>query len=65
MNFIRTIGKKLIWKSSPNWSAVNERDEEIVAEHLRAAINNLERILGQIDVEDVLGNIFSNFCVGK
>ena len=46
-------------------SAINERDEEIVAEHLRAAINNLERILGQIDVEDVLGNIFSNFCVGK
>ena len=45
-------------------SAINERDEEIVAEHLRAAINNLERILGQIDVEDVLGNIFSNFCVG-
>jgi len=46
-------------------NAIFEKNEEIVAEHLRSAINNLERILGKIDVEDVLGNIFSNFCIGK
>ena len=46
-------------------SAINEKNEEIIAEYLRASIKNLERILGKVDVEDVLGNIFSNFCIGK
>ena len=45
--------------------ATNEKDEEVVAEYLRAATNNLERILGKIDIEEVLGDIFSNFCIGK
>lgn len=45
--------------------AINEKNEEIVAEHIRAAIYNLERILGKVDIEDVLGNIFENFCIGK
>ena len=45
--------------------AVEEKDEEIVAEYLRAASGNLERILGKIDIEDVLGDIFSSFCIGK
>ncbi|MDC3024436.1 tRNA uridine-5-carboxymethylaminomethyl(34) synthesis GTPase MnmE [Alphaproteobacteria bacterium] len=42
-----------------------EIDEEIIAEYLRAAAVNLERILGKIDVEEVLGDIFSSFCIGK
>ena len=46
-------------------SASKEKDEEIIAEYLRAATNSLERILGKIDVEEVLGNIFSTFCIGK
>lgn len=45
--------------------AIEAKDEEIIAEYLRATIYNLERILGKVDVEDVLSNIFSNFCVGK
>ena len=45
--------------------AIEEKDEEIVAEYLRAASGNLERILGKIDIEDVLGDIFSSFCIGK
>ena len=36
-------------------AASNEKDEEIIAEYLRAATNNLKRILGKIDVEEVLG----------
>ena len=44
---------------------IEEKDEEIVAEYLRAASGNLERILGKIDIEDVLGDIFSSFCIGK
>jgi tRNA modification GTPase len=38
---------------------------EIVAEHLRAATHALGRLVGRVDVEDVLGSIFSTFCVGK
>ena len=45
--------------------ALDEKSEEIISEHLRQANRSLERIIGNIDVEDVLGNIFSNFCIGK
>ncbi len=45
--------------------ALEEKSEEIISEHLRQANRSLERIIGAIDVEDVLGNIFSNFCIGK
>ena len=45
--------------------ALEEKSEEIISEHLRQAIRSLERIIGNIDVEDVLDNIFSNFCIGK
>ena len=38
---------------------------ELVAEELRLAANSLSRIIGRIDVEDVLGEIFSRFCIGK
>jgi tRNA modification GTPase len=39
--------------------------EEIAAEELRAAAHNLGRLLGRVDVEDVLESIFQNFCIGK
>jgi tRNA modification GTPase len=38
---------------------------EIRAESLRLAGDHLGRITGRIDVEDLLGVIFSEFCVGK
>ena len=38
---------------------------EIRAEHLRRASEALGRITGRIDVEMLLGKIFSEFCVGK
>ena len=42
-----------------------EEAPEILSEHLRQANRSLERILGNIDIEEVLGNIFSTFCIGK
>ena len=38
---------------------------ELLAEDLRLAARALERIAGRIDVEDVLGEIFSRLCIGK
>jgi tRNA modification GTPase len=38
---------------------------ELMAEDLRLAARALERIAGRIDVEDVLGLIFSRLCIGK
>jgi tRNA modification GTPase len=41
------------------------RGEELAAEELRAAAHSLGRLLGRVDVEDVLDVIFREFCVGK
>lgn len=38
---------------------------EVRAEYLRLAASELGRITGTVDVEDLLGVIFSEFCVGK
>jgi tRNA modification GTPase len=38
---------------------------ELVAEDLRSAADALGRLTGRIDVEDVLGEIFASFCIGK
>jgi tRNA modification GTPase len=38
---------------------------EIVALHLRNAIMALDSLVGRIDVEAILGEIFSEFCIGK
>jgi tRNA modification GTPase len=38
---------------------------ELVAEDLRVARFALERLIGTVDVEDILGDIFSRFCIGK
>ena len=40
-------------------------DMELRAEDLRQAANALGRITGRVDVEDVLGEIFGRFCIGK
>jgi tRNA modification GTPase len=39
--------------------------EEIMAEHLRLASRALGKLLGRVDVEDVLDVIFRDFCIGK
>lgn len=47
-------------------SAANTpNQEELVAAHVRTAISNLDSLIGRIDVEDVLDEIFSSFCLGK
>lgn len=39
--------------------------DEILAEELRIAAHALGRLLGKVDVEDILDKIFKDFCIGK
>ncbi len=41
------------------------RRTEIAAEHLRRAIRALDALVGRVDVEDLLDDIFASFCIGK
>jgi tRNA modification GTPase len=41
------------------------RAGELVAEELRLASQALGEITGQVTSEDLLGRIFSSFCIGK
>jgi tRNA modification GTPase len=45
--------------------AARDGREEIMAEHLRLAARALGKLLGRVDVEDVLDVIFRDFCIGK
>ena len=38
---------------------------DIAAEELRTAIRALESLVGRIDVENLLDEIFASFCLGK
>src|SRR6056297_669749 len=38
---------------------------DLAAEDLRLAVFALERLVGRVDVEDVLDKVFSTFCIGK
>lgn len=50
--------------------ALNAMDNEaamtdLIAEDLRSAIRAVDSIVGRVDVEQVLDEIFSSFCIGK
>ncbi|MFL2882776.1 MAG: tRNA uridine-5-carboxymethylaminomethyl(34) synthesis GTPase MnmE [Pelagibacteraceae bacterium] len=40
-------------------------DLELAAEDLRMATRHLGNIVGKVDVEEILGSIFKDFCIGK
>ena len=43
----------------------DDYDIEVASDELRSAIGHIDHIVGKIDVESVLGQIFSSFCIGK
>jgi len=45
--------------------AVVGEGEELTAEDLRSAAYTLGRLLGRVDVEDILDVVFREFCIGK
>ncbi|WP_341367748.1 tRNA uridine-5-carboxymethylaminomethyl(34) synthesis GTPase MnmE [Yoonia sp. BS5-3] len=38
---------------------------DLIAEELRSAIRSVDSLVGRVDVEHVLDEIFSSFCIGK
>ncbi|MDC3249546.1 tRNA uridine-5-carboxymethylaminomethyl(34) synthesis GTPase MnmE [Candidatus Pelagibacter sp.] len=49
-----------------NFSKKNdENDFDKAAEDLRLAAHHLGIIVGKVDVEEILGSIFNDFCIGK
>jgi tRNA modification GTPase len=43
----------------------NNISEDLVAIDIRQAIHYLGEITGQITTDEILENIFKNFCIGK
>tara|TARA_B100001057_G_scaffold487008_1_gene569069 strand:- start:455 stop:1786 length:1332 start_codon:yes stop_codon:yes gene_type:complete len=49
-----------------NFSEKNDKkDFDKAAEDLRLATRHLGMIVGKVDVEEILGSIFNDFCIGK
>ena len=49
-----------------NFNEKNEiEDFDKAAEDLRLATQNIGMIVGKVDVEEILGSIFNDFCIGK
>jgi tRNA modification GTPase len=48
-----------------NAATAIDLDLELRAEELRLAERALGQIIGAVDAEDLLGEIFSEFCIGK
>ena len=42
-----------------------KKEIETAAEDLRMATRHLGSIVGKVDVEEILGSIFKDFCIGK
>jgi tRNA modification GTPase len=43
----------------------DDKDFDKAAEDLRLATRHLGMIVGKVDVEEILGSIFNDFCIGK
>ena len=56
---------KEVLKSLINKLETGDIFPEILMLDLREAISYLEEIVGVISTEDILGGIFSRFCIGK
>ncbi|RPG06256.1 MAG: tRNA uridine-5-carboxymethylaminomethyl(34) synthesis GTPase MnmE [Pelagibacteraceae bacterium TMED267] len=53
-------------KHLKNFNKKNEvKDFDKAAEDIRLATRHLGMIVGKVDVEEILGSIFNDFCIGK
>ena len=44
---------------------INKLSSDLISVNIRKALDHLGNITGEITTDDLLGNIFSNFCIGK
>ena len=44
---------------------INNVSSDLITINIRKALNHLGNITGEITTDDLLGNIFINFCIGK
>ncbi len=63
-NDVLVQAKELLGKAQSIVISSPER-YDLASEELRAGIFTLERLVGRVDVEDVLDKVFSSFCIGK
>lgn len=59
------LGAKSDIAAAVEQMSVGPAGYDIAAEEVRASIRALESLVGRIDVENVLDEIFSSFCLGK
>lgn len=58
-------GVELRLKKAQSLTKGENRNLELVAEELRLGQNTLSQITGEFTADDLLGEIFSKFCIGK
>jgi tRNA modification GTPase len=65
-HFARLARRLRIWNGRAEERPRGDAPQlEIVSEEVRHAVFLLDELVGRIGVEDVLGRIFSSFCIGK
>ena len=55
----------LVSLTAARTALANDTGAELAAEDIRMALRQLSSVIGRVDVEDVLGAVFSRFCIGK
>lgn len=59
------LQKTLLTIGEVKTAVKNEVPSDLLAIDLRQALHHLGEITGSVTTDDLLGNIFSNFCIGK
>ena len=59
------LSQALVSLRRANEAMKNGMSTDLVAEDLRLCLNSLGEIVGEVTNDEVLGNIFSHFCIGK
>lgn len=53
------------WQQDKSTNSILDMGLDGAVEELRSAINELGKITGRVDVEELLDSIFRDFCIGK
>lgn len=64
---VRARHREMLEQALAHLDSASERSEEpeLFAEEVRLACHALDRLIGQVDCDEVLGEIFSRLCIGK